>query len=76
MSDILGKFFASTSVFFKYFDKHPYVAYQNEEIKIPISTELKGIDNMVLEGKKDYMLKVIEDETQIMLSDVIDGGEF
>lgn len=73
---VLSQYFRSAIIFFKPQDKHPYVAYQNEEIKVPLSFELNGIDELTLDGKRDYILKVRQDEQKFVLSDVVDGGEF
>jgi hypothetical protein len=73
---ILAKFFPSTSIFFKYFDAHPYVSHQGDEIKVPLTPDLKGIDIIELTGNKDFMVKVSDDETQLILTNVLDGGEF
>lgn len=61
---------------FKYSDPHAYVAYMGEEIKLPLSEEMKGLDELVLTGKKGCMVRISEDETKLVLTNMIDGGEF
>lgn len=71
-----AKYFPSTDVFFKYLDNHPYVAYQGEEIKVPLSGELKGLDTLTLAGAKGFFVRISDDETHLILTNTIDGGTF
>lgn len=73
---IFAKFFPPTGIIFKLFDRHPYAQIQNEEIKIAISEELKGLDTISLKGKAGMLLRVSDDEKTLILTDSLDGGTF
>lgn len=76
MSDEYGKYYPSPYFFFKPFDVNPYLYYRGENIKVPLSFDLKGIDLLNLENNKNMFVKVSDDETQLILSNDVDGGEF
>lgn len=71
-----SQWFPSPSIIFKLLNRHPFVSYRGEELKIPLSEELSGLDRLNLSGNKGFILVVSDDETELVLTNVMDGGEF
>lgn len=64
---MVDQYYPSTIIIFRQDDKHPYVAYKGQEIQVPLTQELKGIDELNLLEKEGYMIRVSPDQASFEL---------